>query len=475
MREILSNKDNRLIQIIEILVSSDWVSLGELATELDCSEKTVRNDLNTLTTHYSDMNIETSNALGYRLIKEGQNPADDVINDALIAQIVYLLLKNSNLRSVDIEDMLYVTANSIRSAINQFNAFFDDSSNISIQNRPFQLTGDELTITSLLLVRSFESYFKKDPIYRSEFEILDQLIDRLFVENPLLKAAFQDNRHVLNLVLYIRFYREFNQHPLPENPNYHFQEYSFLTDKHFRDNFFSVFTFPLDNTVLNAVINFALFEPATVSYLRMSYLFPTQRESARLRHTVRILMTNISEKLNLKVLNHQELTLLLQPKMLSSSKLNINYEQHDFLMQILQYELERYLTSETSFQLRALYELFVIPELSAILSSEWVALKEVLAKISLEMVAGFDVIASQQHYMMNQQFFNYYKDPRIVIEEISDKPTKFDFDVLITNLKTPRSLSVPIIQLGNLPTKERSQKLQTLYTVFKLDQYLMYS
>lgn len=207
----------------------------------------------------------------------------------------------------------------------------------------------------------------------------------------------------------------------------------------------------------------------------MSYLFPTQRESARLRHTVRILLTNISEKFNLKVLNHQELTLLLRPQTLPSSKLNLNYEQHDFLMQILHYELDRYLTSETSFQLRALYELFVIPELSAILISEWGDLKEILNEIDLKMVVGFDVVASQQHYTMNQQFFNYHKDSRIVIEEIADSPTTLDFDVLITNLRSPRSLAVPIIHLGNLPTQEHSQKLQTLYTVFKLDKYLTYS
>ncbi|WP_314209085.1 helix-turn-helix domain-containing protein [Vagococcus salmoninarum] len=475
MREILSTKDHRLIQIIEILVSSDWISLGDLASELACSEKTVRNDLNTLTSHYSDIKIETSNALGYRLIKEGKNPADDVINDALIAQIVALLLKSSNLRSADIEDILYVTANSIRGAINQFNAFFDKNSNVAIQNRPFQLTGDELTISSLLLVRSFESYFKKSLDYRLEFDILEELIDRLFVENSQLKAAFHDNRPVLNLVLYIRFYREFNQHPLPKNSSYQFQEYQFLEDKHFRDNFFSVFSFPIDNTVLNAVVNFALFEPATVSYLRMSYLFPTQRESARLRRTVRKLMTNISEKFKLPVLNAQELTALLQPQPLPKTKLSLNYEQHEFLMQILHYELECHLTSETPFQLRALYELFVIPELSAILSSEWVALKEVFNEIDLTMVVGFDVVASQQHYTLIQHFFNYHKDHRIVIKELVDQPQRLDFDVLITNLKNPRTASVPIIHLGNLPNNEYSEKLQTLYTLFKLDQYLTYS
>lgn len=91
------------------------------------------------------------------------------------------------------------------------------------------------------------------------------------------------------------------------------------------------------------------------------------------------------------------------------------------------------------------------------------------------MVVGFDVVASQQHYTLIQQFFNYHKDHRIVIKELVDQPQCLDFDVLITNLKNPRTASVPIIHLGNLPNNEYSEKLQTLYTLFKLDQYLTYS
>ncbi|MGE7367414.1 helix-turn-helix domain-containing protein [Desemzia incerta] len=184
MRDILEKYQQRWLTILETLYFTDeWTTISSLSKALNCSERTIKQDIVSLrqlvSIDYlhtsqkgvclslpSDTNIET---IFRTLLKESTN-----------FKLLELLFHNENKTLKQIAELLYVSPATLTRMIKKINLSLNRFS-LHIQINPCQIIGPEFNIRALYINYFMELYTHEEWPYPT--------IDQKFFENFIIIAA----------------------------------------------------------------------------------------------------------------------------------------------------------------------------------------------------------------------------------------------------------------------------------------------
>lgn len=206
MIEMISKVSQRRLNLIDILIKSkNSIPFTELAEQLSCSERILKDDISEINSDYnehlvitmsnSEASIKTDLNFGY------DNILKDILKSSLSFQILENVFFNDN-KSIERMAMDHYTSTSTmyrRAA--QINDYFNDKFNIKLNTAPFELVGDEKEI------RQFYSQFfsSKTSFFEWPFEkyineeSLESFIYSFIKELPLVIdfAYFRNIKYIV--------------------------------------------------------------------------------------------------------------------------------------------------------------------------------------------------------------------------------------------------------------------------------------
>ncbi len=478
MRSLLPSRDKRIILTLEYLTFNEWVSLKNITDYLGYSEKTVRNDLGFISSEFEDISIISSPQLGYRLIQNSSAPLESivsqVIDGTLIFQLLQLLLLHSSCKLTELESALFISANSIRNAVKQFNRYMKND-NLTIENRPFRLVGNEQKITSLFFVRMQQSYFNRE-IGQEKLilQYVETLAKRLMMDNKQLKQTFKDDQTTLTTLLYIRIYREKNNFSVPTKEAYCQQDYRLLHDEKISTRFFELFEIELDKKLLNRLVNFVLFESVAINYLELLYHFPHTADFKHIHQPLLYVTNQIRQRLALPHITHGELIRIIAPKARAHclEKKDFDFDTHHFLLKILKYELAALFEKKQSFNQQPFFDNYLLVELAYKLQCNCLNFSTCLKELNQPMNVALLLSSNKAHKQLTTEFLSYYFGKQLKYILVSSLTNWDGYDLIITNTVDSPKEGIAVLNIASFPGDEHLEQLKKLTETHSLSRYL---
>ncbi|WP_314209086.1 helix-turn-helix domain-containing protein [Vagococcus salmoninarum] len=475
MRSLLSERDLRIVLVLEILMSSEWVSLTTLTNYLNCSEKTIRNDLGLISTEFEEIVIESSPQLGYHLVRSNafpiENTVDQIINNTLVFQLLRLLLESSHFKLTELESLLFVSANSIRNVVKDFNHKLAKD-HVSIESRPFRIEGDERKITSLFFIRLQQSYFSRGMLEDEIFTFLKEIIPTLFTDNPELKDHFSGDLHSLNILLYIRFYREINGHSHPKNQCAASIDYSLITDKVILKRFYQLFHHDLTNELLNNISNFLLEEDTAIDYLQLIFSFNHTHEYLEINQTLHPMILQLADKLMLPFDEQTDFNQIIQPSFKQFTNFPFNYEIHHTLLRILKYEHNSILSETLEYKYQTFFNNRLLIQLAYHLQVAWPDLLERITFINKKMHVAILLVADRETKALFENYLIFHFTNQVTFYFLDNYTDNESHDLLITNNFDYPLTQTPVLNIAGLPNDYLYQRITELYHRHQQKSYL---
>ena len=184
MRNILEQYEQRKLKIIETLYfSEDWMNISILAEKVNCSERTIKQDIFSLRELVSEEYLQTSQK-GIRLSLPTHLSIEMVYRSILKESANFNLLENlfhdETKTLEEMADFLYTSPTTLKRTIKKINFSLKDYS-LQIQTNPCQLNGPEANIRAFYICYFMERY--------THFEWPYPTIDRKTFENFLIISA----------------------------------------------------------------------------------------------------------------------------------------------------------------------------------------------------------------------------------------------------------------------------------------------
>lgn len=159
MRELLKSTDKRRLELIELLVSlNDWITIKEVAQQINSSIRNIQNDLNYINSSVDGLQIETGHT-GIRITINDDYSLHDyyriVLKNALSFQIFETIFFHENLSVTNLATKLNVSTPSVYRTIDDLNQYFRQHK-CRIESTPCRIIGDERYISSF-----YRTYFKE--------------------------------------------------------------------------------------------------------------------------------------------------------------------------------------------------------------------------------------------------------------------------------------------------------------------------
>lgn len=189
MRELLDASSQRIIKILEVLAGHEgWITLSDLASAVDASERTIAGDISTLKKQWgSKLSIESSKKNGVRLLN--QNAASiglvftDLFNQSVALCWIKELLFYPNKAMDFYEKKLFASRSTLIRLLPKINSFLSSRGmKIQCQNNKYQFLGEDEQY-----LRDFSASFLLE-LYGLNLQDYDITIDLKAIQDLLLSA-----------------------------------------------------------------------------------------------------------------------------------------------------------------------------------------------------------------------------------------------------------------------------------------------
>lgn len=162
MRSLLKTNDRRRLELIELLVeASDWTTSEEIAAQLQCSRRILKEDIAYLRQNVTEIIIETNHE-GIRLFMTNGRDIRDyyrrILRDNLAFQLLELIFFDESLMIKDLTEELHVSASTIYRTVNQINDYFSSNHQAQVESNPYRFVGNEPFIRNFYRVYFTETH-----------------------------------------------------------------------------------------------------------------------------------------------------------------------------------------------------------------------------------------------------------------------------------------------------------------------------
>lgn len=181
----MDKTNTRRLQIVEILSEEDkWFKLDDLAINLNCTEKTIRSDIQYLNSIFPlGWSIETVKGKGIYVHKPTNSSIEDIqtifINEAFSYKVIVFILFNNISVLSDLSKEMYVQYNTIYKILDRVEVILS-TYNLNLSRNPLQINGKEKYKKILLNTVMLDLYFQKNewPFKEYSYNHLYELVSK---------------------------------------------------------------------------------------------------------------------------------------------------------------------------------------------------------------------------------------------------------------------------------------------------------
>lgn len=311
MRSLLSKRDQRHLDFLELLMENNPVSLNKASELTGYPSRTLATDMLHINAYLSPIKIETS-VLGLSLSIPARSSVREVYSLVLKQsreyQFLMYLLYNEGKSQEDIVEDLFISISTFRRMVKTMNDQLQ-SRNIQINSAPFRVEGDEAQISQLYIALFSELYCDGTSFMTpSQQEILLTLCQKIS-ELGKLELNYPDMMR-LHLWIYVFLMRIQRKHHISTavgktyalDPNHLFDEAYLLRFK-------EVFKVALDQSLLYELFHLFLrpeFATTQEEINPLRHLSPYHR---KLDNSIQTLLNEIAQELNISASDTEKLHL----------------------------------------------------------------------------------------------------------------------------------------------------------------------
>lgn len=214
MINLLQGSEKRQIRLAELLIhTGEWMTLEELAHQLNCSERTLKYDFKNFQETFSDFTIESSHH-GVRLMFDNnkglKNIYINIFDSSNAFKIIETIFFNETYSVTELAELLYISPSTLYRTIHQINES-TQKYGFQIQTNPCKLTGKEEEIRFFYYQFFYEKYtILTWPYQQINCDIIDDLL-YFFMDLTDLNADFA-YYNVIKLMLFVNLYRYQNEY-----------------------------------------------------------------------------------------------------------------------------------------------------------------------------------------------------------------------------------------------------------------------
>lgn len=161
MRKILSQKDGRILKLVELLYDKEELFMRDLCAELNVSSKTLKNDIENARLILSPIDITVNGNKGVKLEIPSNYAITYVYTAVLAASLEYTLIEKIYLCETytidELAEELFISSSSLRRMISRVNSVLKEEE-MEINSNPLQIIGNEWKIYNFFTHYLFEKY-----------------------------------------------------------------------------------------------------------------------------------------------------------------------------------------------------------------------------------------------------------------------------------------------------------------------------
>ncbi|MES5896782.1 helix-turn-helix domain-containing protein [Bacillus cereus group sp. RP43] len=485
MRNILNKNLLRHLTFLEILYSErDWITLGNIAKRIKCSEKVLRNDIKLINDDFEPFQIDTSSR-GILLTYPPHLSRDYIYQKVLSISPEFSFIEriffNETYDLETIAEELFISSSSLKRIIKRINRCLEKYS-MQIKSNPCTIIGEEENIRNLIIHYIYEKYgVYENPFPYIQLAALDQLLVYGIKKNYVLNN-FPDLTN-LKYRLMVNIIRLKNNHSININQKVLDNiDISILENENFCQLFKNRFHLELNKENLLQLFHSFLDNKYAFTYKQLEKKVDNRIENAHIIvPKIKKLLRIISNEINIPIQNERQIILkfynlqyiLNKPTYILHEKRRYfaenNAHELSQLIFILKKELNKFKYHKNfkwtpSFFNEAFY----------ILITNWekisISLKSSIPTIELGLFCDSDIA----HTLLIKDIIDYQFGNLVcthVIEELNIdafKKASKKYDLIITNISGINDIELPIICINTVPFMSDISKIQKqIYSLIK--------
>ncbi|MGX7264668.1 helix-turn-helix domain-containing protein [Enterococcus crotali] len=480
MKEILSSRSKRQLEIMELLADSDWVPFPTASESLGVPVKTLKSDIIELETLLAPATIESSKKYGIRLTTNfgfcKTSFYQKFIKNSVEFQLIEKIFLHNFSTIIDLADDLYISVSTIKRIVLRVNQLLQ-MEGFTINLKKMQLVGDPHSICNFMQHYFYEKYgIAESLLTPAQLAILDKVGLQIVRQAIPNKSDYNQDFALLNR---LRFYIYTGINLLKHNSENQLhdiqeKEFTILDDTYACDEFYSQFHLPLSAANLNTFFHLFFSDQYIDSIDTLHELIKSDRNAYLKYQKIENLLLEIEKKMDCKCQNFDDIFMRLY---------NLDYQIHGRTF-ILHNKNKEFLTSiknlyghfpiELIHSLQAIfysnpYKEYMIYEAISILFTNWPNLLDRLEYSSPTMKAGLLFNSGLDYMNMLSERITYYLRGRFSctplhinsLEELEKQAG--DYDCIITNIPEIYINNIPIIVIPLIPDAKSFDKLMLVY------------
>lgn len=490
MRELLGDKDNRRLHLIEMIYLKPGIDLQAIADSLDFSFIQAQTDVAFLNEMIAPLSINVTK--DRRCYLE--------IPDALSTRVIYkeILAQNINFRVLEalllhdyetydqLCEKLYISVATLKRVIHFINECFEGH-DVAIKTRPLRIVGNEHNIRAFFVFYLNERYI--DDIYPLPIAI--QTFGDELVSHYLKMHAKEDWEYAkvrrLKCYLYVAMLRETKLHTNPEIPTIHASVFNqALRDVEQYKNFSlfqQVFKMELDASLYLRMFDHYMNDERAVSIEDLRVKVSLSHDNQKRYDTIKTTIQAMSERFSIPVTNQAFLELKLYNLMRVAERISITpyviYPNRKIFLMFNKVIPKNILDSARDVYAQSFKEInqkndAYFYEFLYILVTHWEGFygklreKAQICKIALFFNSDYEHMI----YMKNDLEFQHHQKVKIDILSIREVKELIElrdrYDLFITNFILPQSIDLnhKVISVTDSLWHDKQQQIQNYINMF---------
>lgn len=476
--EVLNRQSLRQLTLLELLWNKEWVTVSEIAKEIDGVEKTIRTDIKQLNEIIEPLTIETSFKRGVFLNKEICISKSHLyalfLQKSVECQMLEIIFLNPHLTKGELSDALYISETQLNRLQVKLNKGFEKYA-IKVTN-DLAIVGDERNIRKLLSSLFYEKYLSPEHFFEEEeLQLIDQVIRKFYKANTAIITANNQYHLLLNkmrMKLLVTIYRCKFENFLEQKQ--HFFDYTMITeDQELKQKWQAVFGFSLTEKVLHNIFEH-YYAPFKVTETCLEIGASQFVLKARLENVI----ATICEKMKIECRNQDALihTILWSSFRTVGPSYILHNTKEEFVLALLRdkqnvaRDLQKYFDDIYSdLSLPAEDKKNILYQSMYILVTQWHEFRLEIRKTIMKIKAALLLDAPEDHMIMLKEEIEYhFKNMYTVDILLPDDQITFSrlnfYDCILTNvLNVDEVGKVSVIGIPNYFGEEFIKKLHLFF------------
>lgn len=480
MKDILSSRSKRQLELMELLADNEWVTFSTASELLDVPIKTLKSDIVELGALLAPTTIESSKKYGIRLVTNFSFCKTTIYQKFIKNSVEFQLIEQIFLYDygtvIDLANSLYISVSTIKRIVLRVNQLLQVEG-FSINLKKMQLIGDPHSICNFMQHYFYEKYGIAESLLTSaQLAILDQVSLHIVKQSLPEKNTYNLDFSLMNRLRFYTFtiinlLKHNSENELLNIPE---KEFTILRDTYLCDEFYSQFHLPLSADNLNIFFYLFFNNQFIDSFETIRELIKVDRNAYLKYQKIENLLLEIEKKLDCKC--HKFDAILMQLYNLDCFIHGRTYILHDknreFFSEIK--NLYGHFPIDLIHSLQAIfysspYKEYMTYEAISILFTNWPDLLDRLEDSTPTMNACLLFNSGLDYMNMLSERITYYSRGRFVctplqvtsLENLAKETA--DYDCIITNIPEIYVNAIPIIVIPLIPDAKSFDKLMLIY------------